>query len=252
MDRIIIDLTHYCDLSCADCNRSCGHDQAPAKETISPLQVHHFVEESILAGRRWKRIWLEGGEPMLHPQLDEIVDILMRYRRDHNRGCEILLCTNGFGEKMDELRHLSANIMIRNSTKHPASRTGHFTFNVAPVDLVQFSGADFSRGCYIHRLFGIGLNRNGYYPHPVCGGIDRVFGFDIGFKNLPRSAAEMAEQMQQLCRFCGHFREFYKAEGRKKIPFRRTGENLGEGSRTESWIKAYRAFREKPPVLTPY
>jgi len=80
LDRIIIDLTHCCDLSCLDCNRSCGVDQAPAEEFISLDQIRRFVTESIAAGKHWRRIMLEGGEPTLHPQLDEI----------HIAGCILL------------------------------------------------------------------------------------------------------------------------------------------------------------------
>ena len=85
LDRIIIDLTHECDLACLDCNRSCGAGQAPAAESIGLEQVRRFVAESADAGKRWRRIMLEGGEPTLHPQLDEIIAELQRYRRSGQR-----------------------------------------------------------------------------------------------------------------------------------------------------------------------
>ena len=83
------------------------------------------------------------------------------------------------------LDQLPPGVRVKNSAKSPGRRNRHFGFNVAPIDLAGFADADFSQGCYIHPIFGLGLTRSGYYPHPICGGIDRVFGFDIGLKSLP-------------------------------------------------------------------
>lgn len=252
LDRIIIDLTQHCDLACHDCNRSCGPGQAPAGEDIDPQQVRRFTAESAAAGRRWRRIMLEGGEPTLHPRLDEILDELLRYRRDHAPQCVIELCTNGHGEMARRvLAGLPRGVRAKNSAKPPVADQGHMAFNVAPADLPAFAGADFTEGCYIHFIFGLGLTRAGYYPHPVCGGIDRVYGFDVGLKRLPATAAELAGQMRRLCPLCGHFREF-RPRGRGTSRWRRGAGDFPPGSISPSWAEAYRAFREAPPALTPY
>lgn len=254
LDRIIIDLTHECDLACLDCNRSCGAGQAPAAESIGLEQVRRFVSESLDSGKRWRRIMLEGGEPTLHPQLDEIIAELQRYRRSGHADCEIELCSNGHGPRAAQMlqRH-SGGVLTKNSAKFPRPAQGHFAFNVAPRDLPGFAGADYSQGCYIHRIFGLGLTRSGYYPHPVCAGIDRVFGFDIGLKSLPATAGDLVAQMLRLCPLCGHFRE-YRLDGGRRPRFRHRGGSpiYPPGSRSTSWDRAYRAFREKPPVLTLY
>jgi hypothetical protein len=253
LDRIIIDLTHCCDLRCCDCNRSCAPGQAPAAETIGLEQVRRFVGESVAAGKRWRRIWLEGGEPTLHPQLDEILEELLRFRRDHVPECRIVLCSNGHGERARRvIARLPAGVDLKNSAKSADPRQGHAAFNVAPADVPAFAGADFSQGCYIHPIFGLGLTRAGYYPHPICGGIDRVFGFDVGLKRLPRTAEELAGQMRRLCPLCGHFREFRPAGRPRSRAWQRGGGDFPPGSMSRSWLAAYRAFRERPPALSPY
>lgn len=252
LDRIIIDVTHRCDLGCRDCNRSCGAGQAPAAEEIDPEQVRRFIAESAAAGRRWRRIMLEGGEPTLHPRLEEILDILLRYRREHAPGCVIELCSNGHGERARRvLAGLPPGVAVKDSAKRPVAEQGHLAFNVAPADLPAFADADFSEGCYIHSIFGLGLTRAGYYPHPVCGGIDRIFGFDVGLKRLPAAAAELAGQMRRLCPLCGHFREFRRG-GRRTSRWRRNAGDQPPGALSPSWEAAYRAFRSRPPRLTPY
>ena len=252
LDRIIIDLTHECDLTCLDCNRSCGAGQAPAVERIGLDQVRRFVDESLGAGKRWRRIMLEGGEPTLHPQLEGIIEELMRYRRHAHADCEIELCTNGHGPRAAQaLRRLPRGVRVKNSAKTAGPAQGHFAFNVAPRDLAEFAGSDYSQGCYIHRIFGLGLTRSGYYPHPVCAGIDRVFGFDIGLKRLPSCAGEMAAQMLRLCPLCGHFREFRPGGVRRPRFWRRGGNGaFPPGSVSPSWEQAYRSFHEERPVLS--
>jgi len=241
LDRIIIDLTHCCDLSCLDCNRSCGADQAPAEEFFSLEQMRRFIAQSIATGKRWSRIMLEGGEPTLHPQLEEILAELQDYRRLFSPGCEIELCSNGYSARARRLlERLPRGVRVKNSVKSSDRQKGHFGFNIAPIDLDEFRCADYGLGCYIHQIFGLGLTRSGYYPHPVCGGIDRVFGFDIGLKDLPASSADMAGQMRRLCPLCGHFREF------------RSNGEFPPGHKSPSWIKAYQGFRENRPGLRPF
>ncbi len=165
LDRIIIDLTHECDLACLDCNRSCGAGQAPARESIGLEQVRRFVDESLGAGRHWRRIMLEGGEPTLHPQLDGIIAELQRYRRRGHANCVIELCSNGHGPRSAQaLRRLPRGVRAKNSAKSADPAQGHFAFNVAPFDLPGFAGADYGQGCYIHRIFGLGLDAQRLLP----------------------------------------------------------------------------------------
>ncbi len=253
LDRIIIDLTSACDLRCPDCNRSCGAGQAPGSEFLEVDQVRRFIEESVSAGKRWRRIMLEGGEPTLHPRLDEILAALSRYRAERSPGTRIELCTNGHGElSRRALRTLPPGIQVKNSRKSLGQAQSHFAFNAAPADLADLAGADFTEGCYIHRIFGLGLTRSGYYPHPVCGGIDRVLGFDIGLKRLPASTADMAGQMRRLCPMCGHYHQF-RGRGRWARLLRRGARGrFPPGYRSESWLRAYADYRERPPRLSAY
>jgi len=252
-DRIIIDLSHCCDLSCPDCNRSCAVDQAPAEEFISLEQIGRFVSESIALGKRWRRIMLEGGEPTLHPQLDEILAELQRYRRTQAPGCEIELCSNGHSPRARRiLAGLPCGFQAKNSNKSPGRQNHHLAFNVAPRDLPGFAGAEYGQGCYIHLIFGLGLTRSGYYPHPICAGIDRVFGMDIGLKSLPASLSELAEQKRRLCPLCGHFREYRSGRSRPRMWYRAAPEHFPPGYKSPSWEKAYQDFRHQRPALSQY
>lgn len=255
LDRVIIDLAHCCDLECPGCNRSCGLGQAPAAEFIGLDQIERFVDESAAAGRRWRRIMLEGGEPTLHPRLSEILEVLRRYRERYSPASVIELCTNGCGPRA---RRLTAQpppgVRVKNSAKSPGRKNRHIAFNVAPIDLAGFAEADFSQGCYIHSIFGLGLTRHGYYPHPICGGIDRVLGFDIGLKNLDAVSREgLHGQMSRLCPYCGHFREFRGPGNRPALQALKRGADDSPPERmSPSWLEAYRRYRLDPPRLAAY
>lgn len=252
-DRIIIDLCHCCDLGCPDCNRSCAIDQAPAEEFISLEQIRRFIHESISGNRRWRRILLEGGEPTLHPQLGEILTELQRYQRLHSPQCVIELCSNGYSPRARQiLDRLPPGIQAKNSAKTSGRQKHHIGFNVAPGELPEFAGADYGQGCYIQRIFGLGLTRSGYYPHPICGGIDRVFGFDLGLKALPASPEVLAEQMRRLCPWCGHFREFRSGRRLANVLHYGKDDRHSFAGKSPGWINAYRNFRQAPPKLSLY
>lgn len=251
--RIIIDITSACNLSCVDCNRSCASNQAPAREHMTPDQIRKFIAESVDQKRRWTAILVEGGEPTAHPQLDQIVQLLDDYKRKHSPWSWIQINTNGYSEAARRLAsRVPAGVEVYSSDKRGPLQELHSAFNVAPVDLPEYAGADYSQGCFQPAQYGLGLNRYGYYPHPACGGIDRVFGFDIGRKTLPTPDDDMRDHFPRLCRYCGFFRVFNRAV---QPDFNRSptaAEVARRGELTASWQEAYRRYRSAPPSLKVY
>jgi hypothetical protein len=130
-----------------------------------------------------------------------------------------MLVTNGFGHAVKgALSKIPAGIEIENSFKDSPIQKQFRYFNVAPVDLIEYKNLDFSNGCSITSDCGIGLTKHGYYPCAIAGGIDRVFGFDIGKKRLPAKKDSMQEQLRTFCKYCGHFRRFNDAStGKEKM-----------------------------------
>lgn len=251
--RILIDITFACDLGCVDCNRSAAAAQAPSNDRMTPEQIRRFVAESLDQHRRWEGIQIEGGEPTLHPQFEEIVDILNEYRREHLPSAWIQVNTNGYSDSGGRvLARLPAGIDVYSSGKQGPVQALHCACNVAPVDLDEYAGIDYSQGCFQPAQFGLGLNRYGYYPHPACGGIDRVFGFDLGRKFLPPLHDDLRDQFARLCGFCGCFRVFSRRV-RPDFDLRPSPEEISlRGQVSASWREAYRRYRDAPPRLTLY
>ena len=232
---IEIDITYRCNLSCCNCNRSCS--QAPSVEQMTVQQIQMFIKDSVDNGIRWKNIRLLGGEPTLHPDILIILQLLQEYIEQFSPDTSIHLVTNGFGKKVaDILSKVPQTVKIENSAKESSEQFFH-PFNVAPNDRIEFKFADYSNGCEQTAKWGIGLTPYGYYPCALAGGIDRIFGFDLGRKKLPNLKDSMVDQLQVFCKLCGMFRY---------------ANHTWRGKMSHTWEKAYAEYKKKKPRLSSY
>jgi len=198
-----IDVTWACNLRCFNCNRSC--EQAPTGECITVEQVKRFVSDSAARGLTWERVRVLGGEPTLHPDLLEILEVLRDWRRRHAPDARIELVTNGHGRRVrDVMTTIPEDIVIENTAKEGQEQP-FFAFNVAPVDLPLYRNADFRSGCGVTTHCGIGLTPRGWYPCAVAGGIDRIFEFGLGRNGIPEPEDDMLVELNAFCRVCGLF-----------------------------------------------
>jgi hypothetical protein len=95
----------------------------------------------------------------------------------------------------------------------------------------------------------LGLTRYGYYPHPICGGIDRVFGLDIGRKHLPDSSDGIQDHFTRLCGLCGFFRHALLSRTKGQHDPAMIDDQVRV---SRAWELAYARYREERPILKPY
>lgn len=244
MSQIEIELTTYCNLRCLNCDRSCR--QVASTEQMSIKQIEKFIKESIVTKKKWKQIRILGGEPTLHPDIVNICNLFIEYKRKHSSKTRILLFTNGYGPRVNNiLETIPVGIEIRNSNKDSPIQQ-FSSYNVSPIDLNNFqeNTIDFSKGCVIIESCGLGLTRYGYYPCGAGGSTDRIFGMDIGIKELSEvSEPLLREQLSLLCKYCGHYKDW----GREKNSTIVTEEVM-----SKSWRDAYSNYVKNEPELTLY
>jgi len=232
---IEIDITYYCQLKCFNCNRSCR--QAPSDERMTVLQIKKFIAESIANNVKWKMIRLLGGEPLTHPDILEIINVLLDYKNNYFSDSIIELVTSGFGQEVRYvLDKIPKAVKIKNFSKKSPILL-HSPFNMAPQDSRNYKAGDFPNGCAQLSVCGMGLSLHGYYCCAIAAGIDRVFGFDIGRKSLPLASDLMLDQMQRVCKLCGI-----------SSSFRLTKKELISAS----WREAYERYKKVKPELTLY
>jgi uncharacterized radical SAM superfamily Fe-S cluster-containing enzyme len=244
LDLLEMDITYACNLKCNNCNRSCA--QAPSNEQMTVAQIQKFIKQSIESGRRFKRIRILGGEPLIHPDIIEIINSIVNYCESESTDTIIEVSTNGYGEKVKEtINSIPSWINVINSYKTSPEIENFEPFNLAPCDLTDFIQKDYENACWITHECGIGLNKYGFYHCAVAAGIDRVIGLDIGLKELPRNENGFIEQKRKLCGYCGHFlnRERIHTQDRSKI---------FSPQITESWKIAYDRYEQCKPLLSEY
>jgi hypothetical protein len=169
--------------------------------------VRKFVDQSLAVNKAWRRIRVLGGEPTLHPEFQNIIDELLRYKGVH-QGCIVEVVTNGYGQRVQTiLSQLPEEVMVDNSEKESPVQVHFGPFNLAPQDDASFDGADYTNGCAVIEECGMGLTPMGYYPCAVAGGIDRILGEGIGVPDLPADEDDMLPAVDRLCRLCGRFRD---------------------------------------------
>jgi hypothetical protein len=204
---------------------------------MSVEQVRRFLEESRANGIQWNCMDLMGGEPTTHPQFLDIVKLVLEYRDMYFPATKVRVRTNGHGERVNRiLALLPPGIEVDNSAKTTKVQAHFETFNVAPIDVDEYAGADFSNGCPVTQNSGIGVTPYGYYPCAVAGGIDRIFRFNLGRKTLPAADDDMREELRHFCAVCGHF----------KLP---TTEVLAGPVMSPTWHKAYADLHHNPAHL---
>jgi hypothetical protein len=205
---------------------------------MSVAQIEKFISESKEQGRRWRLIRILGGEPVLHPNIFEIIQLLIAYKNNFSRHTSIDLYTNGFGpEVKSALLRIPEGIRIRNSEKNSINQN-FFSINVAPLDLKSYENLDYSNGCHVPTFCGIGLTPFGYYHCEIAGSIDRVFGFDLSRKKLPRIDDPLLDQYQIFCKYCGYFKH--------------QNLRIREEAISPTWKQAYETYNRDNPTLRLY
>lgn len=204
--KIELDITYICNLTCSGCSRSSA--QAPSSMHMSIEVVKNFLRDTETKGVRWESLHILGGEPTLHPNFVEIVNTLDDWFQKNSPETDLKVITNGVSKlTKSNLDKIPERWHYDNSYKIDFEKaTSHFEpFNLAPIDLDEWKGQDFKKGCYITQDSGIGLTPYGYFHCAIAGGIERIMNFGHGLETMPEHPWEMLEMMEDYCKNCGHF-----------------------------------------------
>jgi len=190
-----INVTDACQLDCSHCNRLCG--VAPSNNHISVDKIEKLCSEI----PHIDQICIAGGDPMMHPNIEQIVKIIVNSGKADN----IRLLTNGVSltEYYNELAE-KYGLEAWNSGKDKTPPEHNLLMTVAPVD-VNLYGVKPIESCDILSRCGIGYSEDGYYPCCISAAIGRVFGIK-GAQSWEEFGEEAyMELLDKTCRYCGYY-----------------------------------------------
>lgn len=207
-DRALeLDITYVCNMACLQCNRGLG--VLSGKDAVSVAQIQKLLDQLLMMDRPFDKIRILGGEPTLHPDLHEILDLLLVYK-NKVKDCVVTLWSHGYGKRVQEnLAKLPKWLEVQISPKLPrVGGDGFEAFLAAPIDYSEKHDSNYAEACtYIGPgKCGVGFTPYGIYACPVQGAIDRLISLDIGIKNANDINTETFKiQCEKLCGYCGHF-----------------------------------------------
>jgi hypothetical protein len=205
--NIVLDVTYECNIRCPDCDRYCTDAPGGTESRMTVEQVARFVQEVIKENHHWKVVKLSGGEPLIHPDIFDIV-LLLHPLLKKEKTDQIVLLTNGFSPA--KASGLPSWLVVENSMKNVSSRSISFHEKIgpAPVDINMPFNLDVNQCQPTEFGCAICLNAWGYYLTSPCAAVDRIFGLDVGVRSLKEILESkyvcLEEQQKSLCQYCGH------------------------------------------------
>lgn len=199
-----IAITYVCNVSCNNCLAL--SPQAPTKrdQDVSVDDIVRFVDESAACAYPWEWIKFHGGEPTLHPQLLELAQVMVDYRRKHNPKVRLSIVSNDTNpERVAAVLALGfdpqVSPKVRNNTDKSGNKLLYVPVNVSPVDL----GVSPTSGCFIPQECGIAMNNLGFWPCGPAAAAARVFGYEAPVTHVQDLTPERLMVLYKHCDHCG-------------------------------------------------
>lgn len=198
--HLVIDITYSCNMSCINCNRLSNAKNKP-KLSMTVEDIKKYIRDFEINGNPMDSIALTGGEPTVHPQFLEILDLLVEYCIKHNKF--ISLFTNG-GSTYEKIKDkIPKKVEVVNSAKQN-NYPLHFHFTVAPVDLGVYDVNN--NPCSESLVCGRTLNKNGYFACPSAAAIDNFLGLNLAVTGMAEATKdELRRKAEDICKYCGTY-----------------------------------------------
>jgi hypothetical protein len=179
------EITYRCNVVCKFCNRLLGVIDLPDSD-LTTEQVERYCDQLIANDWLPEKIKLSGGEPRMHPQLDEIKAIIERKLKPKT----LWTLTNDTPE----------TVSLPYPTDHkwhgnPLPKQNHDPFLISPVDAGLTKNQNIPR-CKIRRICGRAVDAYGFSFCPVAPMLGRLLRIN------PYSSEPCTEQNVDICKHC--------------------------------------------------
>jgi hypothetical protein len=218
-----IDITYECNLSCKYCNRLCG-TKFNKNDFMSVSQLEKYIVAVLPHISSVSRINILGGEPTLHPQIFEVLDLLVKILRP-KLSFPMNIVSNGVGERvnsiLEEIRKRyntydnSRSITMINPYSVAKSnkdfcivRSKFYNQKVVEsrhhpnlrglIDYKDDINIDY---CWVQDNCGYNISPYGIYICSMAIAISRIFKLGEGLDHFP-TPEELLNQKKKMCKYC--------------------------------------------------
>jgi len=225
LKKIRLKISDACKFKCNKCNSFCG--MMPSNNFMGVDILFNFIDDSIQNNKKWKKIIIDGGDPLCHPNLPTIFNLLKMYKDKFNK-CkfEFNVVDNSLVQIVKKTIPNWITLNVSNCRNNKIKRA----IMNAPCDNNEKN----VRSCSSPWNDGIVFNNNGYFLCNVGASIARILNLDIGIKYLQDVDADsLLEQKKELCTLCGY----------SDCKTKRDGDYI-----SDSWIKIIKEHSTKKAV----
>ena len=232
-------ITYSCNNRCPNCVTQCA--QAPATLHITPDMLGKFIDDCNESCFFPGHISIHGGEPVMNPDIVELMKMLMAWRAEVKPSMILWLLTN---DSCTEIREAVAEIEalgipIGRATKEGANQVDgvwipYIPVNVSPTD----QDLPYELGCFQSWDCGVCYNYAGWFPCSSAGSMHRLFDWA---KPICTSAKDLTVERIRasyptFCKHCGFARDKMSKECR-----------VVRQTTTPTWQKAFDQYRAAHP-----
>ena len=222
LPHLKINITYRCDRGCTNCNRLTGLCPSTKEQELTPGQIADMLADCVKYNKTWTRITLTGGEPTMHDGFEDIVDILMAYKKMINPELKATTYTYHHPKyyyKIENVIKKYPDFEIKD-TRKDKPRVHKIAYMKAPIDIdpKKYNDQHLYTGCNEGaRLCGIGWDFSGYYVCPIMASISRVIKLDVAIKSIKDlTVKNLVKQYNPICKYCGCY-AYYKAKVNKDL-----------------------------------
>lgn len=198
--RIQIEITNACTNQCVNCSRFVGHHRKPYFMELAQIEAALDTVSSFP-----RSVGIMGGEPTLHPQFEEICELVRKkippdkrylmtagYKWDQYKG----IIKKTFGENLSYNDHNDVT-----QKHHPLLLSISDMFD--DPELIQRSIDD----CWVDKRWSASINHKGAFFCEVAAAMDVLFGGPGGHPVerhwWEKEPAHFLDQQQRYCYHCG-------------------------------------------------
>ncbi len=233
---VMVDVTALCSRKCSNCTRLVAHYRKPFFMDVDTFRqavesLVEFTQQGPDRQGRRRIIGIMGGEPLLHPQFPEFVDIM----------CDLVPMEHrGLWTGLDWRNHRHADAVVKLLGPEPSmdvnrGPAGYLNHNAheppsthqPPLVAIQDVVADDAEmwrlidQCWLQEQWSSSITHKGFFFCEVAAAMDSLFGGPGGLPITPgcwkHDIADYRDQIERWCPRCGYCL-YDRQAGRMAVP----------------------------------